>query len=48
MKMNEIKQIGLRIPADLLEKVKAAADNDGRSVNNYLTRLIEKDVDRVT
>ena len=44
--MNEIKQIGLRIPAGLLEKVKAAADEERRSVNNYLTCLIEKEFDK--
>jgi len=35
-----------RCPEDLLEKAKARARRDRRSLSNYIITLIEKDVDR--
>jgi hypothetical protein len=36
-----------RCPEDLLEKAKAKAQRDRRSLSNYIITLIEKDVGRV-
>ena len=35
-----------RCPEDLLEKAKAKARRDRRSLSNYIITLIEKDVER--
>ncbi len=36
----QTKQVGMRIPNDLLEKVKAMAEEDGRSVTNMVVHLL--------
>lgn len=38
------KQIGIRAPEDLVEKVKLLAKRDRRSLSNYILRLIEDDL----
>ncbi len=38
------KYTAFRCPEDLLEKAKARAQKDRRSLSNYLITLIEKDV----
>ena len=41
--MGEFKYTAFRCPEDLLEKMKARAQSQRRSLSNYLIVLIEKD-----
>ncbi|MGD2118190.1 MAG: hypothetical protein PVG66_07520 [Chromatiales bacterium] len=42
--MSKEKIINLRVEADLKKSVKKAADNDGRSMSNWIVWLIEKEL----
>lgn len=47
MKSNEPKKdkaIGIRLPLETFEKLKARADAERRSVSNYVLLLIERDI----
>ena len=45
--MPKEKVINFRIDADLKNKAKKLADSDGRSLSNWITQLIEREVRRV-
>jgi predicted HicB family RNase H-like nuclease len=45
--MPKEKVINFRIDADLKSKAKKLADSDGRSLSNWITQLIEREVKRV-
>jgi hypothetical protein len=38
--------IGVRLPEDLVEKAKIAADSEHRTLSNYILSLIADDIDR--
>lgn len=44
--MSKEKIINFRIDGELKKQAKKLADNDGRSLSNWLTRLIEREVAR--
>ncbi len=44
--MPKEKIINFRIDGDLKKQAKKLADSDGRSLSNWLTRLIEREVER--
>ena len=43
--MEELKQVMVRMPAELEDELRKLADKDKRSLNNYLNMLLEKHVD---
>jgi len=44
--MPKEKVINFRIDADLKNKAKKLAESDGRSLSNWITQLIEREVKR--
>jgi predicted HicB family RNase H-like nuclease len=44
--MSKSKILNLRIEPDLKKRAKKLAEEDGRSLSNWVTRLIEKEVKR--
>ncbi len=42
--MAKTKIINFRINAELKDKAKKVAESDGRSLSNWITQLIEKEV----
>ncbi|MCB1790331.1 MAG: hypothetical protein KDJ24_08530 [Gammaproteobacteria bacterium] len=44
--MSKEKVINFRIDAHLKKQAKKLAEADGRSLSNWLTRLIEREVER--
>jgi hypothetical protein len=41
---HQIAPFGLRMPGDLKAEVKARAKRDGRSMNNHIVRVLQKDI----
>jgi antitoxin component of RelBE/YafQ-DinJ toxin-antitoxin module len=44
--MSKQKVINFRIDADIKQKAKKLAEADGRSLSNWITRLIEREIRR--
>lgn len=44
--MSKNKLLTVRISPDLKKRAKKAANEDGRSLSNWVTRLIEKEVEK--
>ena len=44
--MSKNKLLSIRIDPDLKRKAKKVAASDGRSLSNWVTQLIEREVDR--
>lgn len=42
--MSKSKILNIRIDPDLKKKAKALAEEDGRTLSNWVTRLIEKEL----
>jgi len=42
--MSKTKILNIRIDPDLKKKAKKIADDDGRTLSNWVTRLIEREV----
>lgn len=40
-------QCGLRLPEELIAKLKQKAIEDNRSLNNYLVILLQKEIERL-
>ena len=40
------RPIGLRLPLDVFERLKSAAEDERRSVSNYVLLLIERDIEK--
>ena len=45
--MKKTKILNLRIDPDLKKQAKRLAEKDGRTLSNWVTRLIEQQVDKV-
>ena len=43
--MSEISKFAMRIPTPIYEELKELAEKDNRSINNYLTIMIQQHVE---
>ena len=46
--MPKEKIINIRVESDLKKKAKKLAENDGRSLSNWIVRLIQKEIKKST